>query len=90
MSRVVVSGISMIDKRLLPRRVLESGGNRWDWALLPLVLALLVAAAAEPFLLASATTLRDFAVRVLILQAVTAVVIVAVGFVAGRYRSASA
>jgi NitT/TauT family transport system permease protein len=35
----------MIDKRLLPHRVLESGGNRWDWALLPLVLALLVALA---------------------------------------------
>ena len=27
---------------LLPRRVVEAGGNRWDWALLPLVLAILV------------------------------------------------
>ncbi|WP_372526422.1 ABC transporter permease [Piscinibacter sp.] len=32
----------MIDKRFFPRQVVESGGNRWDWALLPLVLALLV------------------------------------------------
>jgi NitT/TauT family transport system permease protein len=32
----------MIDKRFFPRLVVESGGNRWDWALLPLVLALLV------------------------------------------------
>ena len=28
----------MIDKRFFPRQVVESGGNRWDWALLPLVL----------------------------------------------------
>jgi NitT/TauT family transport system permease protein len=32
----------MIDKRFFPRQVVESSGNRWDWALLPLVLALLV------------------------------------------------
>ncbi len=54
------------------------------------VLGLLVAAAAEPFVLASAASLRDFAVRVLILQAVTAVGIVVVGFTTGRYRSARA
>ena len=35
----------MIDKRFFPRQVVESSGNRWDWALLPLVLALLVALA---------------------------------------------
>ncbi|HZT56334.1 MAG TPA: ABC transporter permease subunit [Burkholderiaceae bacterium] len=28
----------MIDKRFFPRQVVESAGNRWDWALLPLVL----------------------------------------------------
>jgi NitT/TauT family transport system permease protein len=32
----------MIDKRFFPRQVVESSGNRWDWALLPLVLGLLV------------------------------------------------
>ena len=32
----------MIDKRFFPRQVVESSGNRWDWALLPLVLSLLV------------------------------------------------
>jgi NitT/TauT family transport system permease protein len=32
----------VIDKRFFPRQVVESSGNRWDWALLPLVLALLV------------------------------------------------
>jgi NitT/TauT family transport system permease protein len=32
----------MTDKRFFPRQVVESGGNRWDWALLPLVLAVLV------------------------------------------------
>lgn len=32
----------MLDKRFFPRQVVESTpGNRWDWALLPLVLALL-------------------------------------------------
>ncbi|MEL4178703.1 ABC transporter permease [Roseateles sp. PN1] len=31
----------MIDKRFFPRQVVETSGNRWDWALLPLVLALL-------------------------------------------------
>ncbi|ALT76668.1 ABC transporter permease [Paucibacter sp. KCTC 42545] len=31
----------MIDKRFFPRQVVEASGNRWDWALLPLVLALL-------------------------------------------------
>jgi len=29
-------------KTFFPRQVVEAGGNRWDWALLPLVLALLV------------------------------------------------
>jgi len=32
----------MIDKRFFPRQVVESSGNRWDWALLPLVLGILV------------------------------------------------
>ena len=32
----------MIDKRFFPRQVVESTGNRWDWALLPLVLSLMV------------------------------------------------
>jgi len=32
----------MIDKRFFPRQVVESSGNRWDWAMLPLVLSLLV------------------------------------------------
>lgn len=31
----------MLDKRFFPRQVVASGGNRWDWALLPIVLALL-------------------------------------------------
>ncbi|WP_218511036.1 ABC transporter permease subunit [Variovorax sp. dw_308] len=35
----------MFDKRFFPRQVVASGGNRWDWALLPLVLALLFALA---------------------------------------------
>jgi NitT/TauT family transport system permease protein len=35
----------MFDKPFFPRQVVEAGGNRWDWALLPLVLALLVALA---------------------------------------------
>ncbi|MEJ8821330.1 ABC transporter permease subunit [Variovorax humicola] len=35
----------MFDKRSFPRQVVASGGNRWDWALLPLVLALLFALA---------------------------------------------
>jgi len=35
----------MTTKRFFPRQVVESSGNRWDWALLPLVLALLVALA---------------------------------------------
>jgi NitT/TauT family transport system permease protein len=30
----------MIDKRFFPRQVVETG-NRWDWALLPLVLGVL-------------------------------------------------
>jgi len=30
------------NKQFFPRQVLEAGGNRWDWALLPMVLALLV------------------------------------------------
>ena len=30
------------DKHFFPRQVVEAGGNRWDWALLPIVLALLV------------------------------------------------
>ncbi|HEY4374276.1 MAG TPA: ABC transporter permease subunit [Burkholderiales bacterium] len=29
-------------RQFFPRQVIEAGGNRWDWALLPLVLALLV------------------------------------------------
>jgi NitT/TauT family transport system permease protein len=29
-------------KQFFPRQVVEAGGNRWDWALLPLVLALFV------------------------------------------------
>ena len=32
----------MTTKRFFPRQVVESSGNRWDWALLPLVLGLLV------------------------------------------------
>ncbi|HEY1394311.1 MAG TPA: ABC transporter permease subunit, partial [Methylibium sp.] len=32
----------MFDKRFFPRQVVESGGNRWDWALLPPVLLLVV------------------------------------------------
>jgi NitT/TauT family transport system permease protein len=32
----------MTDKRFFPRQVVDSGGNRWDWALLPLVLGLLM------------------------------------------------
>ena len=35
----------MIDKRFFPRQVVEARGNRWDWALLPLVLAVLFALA---------------------------------------------
>src|SRR5258706_15700847 len=31
----------MTQKTFFPRQVVESSGNRWDWALLPLVLALL-------------------------------------------------
>ncbi len=31
-----------LDKNFFPRQVVEAGGNRWDWALLPLVLAGLV------------------------------------------------
>lgn len=31
----------MFDKRFFPRQVVEAGANRWDWALLPLVLAAL-------------------------------------------------
>ena len=30
------------NNQFFPRQVLEAGGNRWDWALLPMVLALLV------------------------------------------------
>jgi len=29
-------------KQFFPRQVVDAGGNRWDWALLPMVLALLV------------------------------------------------
>ncbi len=32
----------MDNKQFFPRQVVDAGGNRWDWALLPLVLALLV------------------------------------------------
>ena len=30
------------NKQFFPRQVLEAGGKRWDWVLLPIVLALLV------------------------------------------------
>ena len=30
------------EKQFFPRQVVEAGGNRWDWALLPMVLALFV------------------------------------------------
>ena len=30
-----------LQKNFFPRQVVEAGGNRWDWALLPLVLGLL-------------------------------------------------
>ncbi len=30
------------NKQFFPRQVVEAGGNRWDWALLPMVLAVLV------------------------------------------------
>ena len=30
------------NKQFFPRQVVEAGGNRWDWALLPIVLALLI------------------------------------------------
>src|ERR1017187_7579394 len=29
-------------KQFFPRLVVEAGGNRWDWALLPMVLALFI------------------------------------------------
>lgn len=32
----------MFYKRFFPRQVVDAGGNRWDWALLPLVLAVFV------------------------------------------------
>ena len=35
----------MTSKTFFPRQVVESAGNRWDWALLPLVLAVLFALA---------------------------------------------
>jgi NitT/TauT family transport system permease protein len=35
----------MLDKRFFPRQAVASTGNRWDWALLPLVLATLFALA---------------------------------------------
>ena len=53
----------MIDKRFFPRQVVESTGNRWDWAMLPLVLALLVLLAfggsqmARPYELGEALTI---------------------------------
>jgi NitT/TauT family transport system permease protein len=54
---------SMIDKRFFPRQVVESSGNRWDWAMLPLVLAVLVLLAfggsqmARPYELGEALTI---------------------------------
>ncbi len=33
----------MFDKPFFPRQVVDASGNRWDWALLPLVLAVLAA-----------------------------------------------
>ena len=35
----------MLDKRFFPRQAVMTSGNRWDWALLPLVLAVLFALA---------------------------------------------
>jgi NitT/TauT family transport system permease protein len=35
----------IVNKPFFPRQVVESTGNRWDWALLPLVLAILFALA---------------------------------------------
>ena len=35
----------MINKPFFPRQVVQATGNRWDWALLPIVLALLFALA---------------------------------------------
>ncbi len=32
----------MENKQFFPRQVVEAGGNRWDWALLPLVLSVLI------------------------------------------------
>lgn len=49
------------------------------------VLGLLLAAAVEPFVLESAASLRDFAVRVLVLQAVTAAAMLVVGLAASGY-----
>jgi O-antigen/teichoic acid export membrane protein len=54
------------------------------------VLGLLVTAAAEPLLLANATTLRTFAARVLILQAVTAAGTLIVGVMTRRDDRADA
>jgi NitT/TauT family transport system permease protein len=34
--------VHLVPSTLLPRQVLERAGNRWDWALLPLVLAILI------------------------------------------------
>jgi NitT/TauT family transport system permease protein len=34
--------MSKKNKQFFPRQVVEAGGNRWDWALLPVVLALLI------------------------------------------------
>ena len=32
----------MENKQFFPRQVVEAGGNRWDWALLPLALSVLI------------------------------------------------
>ena len=32
----------MKDKRFFPRQVVEASGNRWDWVMLPIVLALII------------------------------------------------
>jgi NitT/TauT family transport system permease protein len=37
-----LSDCAMTDKSFFPRQVVESSGNRWDWALLPLVLGTLM------------------------------------------------
>ncbi len=47
----------MKDKRFFPRQVVEASGNRWDWVMLPIVLALITLVA-----LAAAQMTRPFQV----------------------------